>query len=60
VIPDGAPTYITRSARDHIGDTPIRGRILPTARVFSTATAREIVRCIVRRNLDVMAVHPRK
>ncbi len=59
VIPDGAPTYITRSARDHLGGTPIRGRILPTARVFSTTTAREIIRWIVRRNLDVMAARAR-
>jgi DNA-binding transcriptional regulator YhcF (GntR family) len=59
VIPDGAPTYVTRSAREHLGDTPIRGRILPTARAFSAATSREIIRCIVRRNLDVIAARAR-
>ena len=60
VIPDGAPTYVTRSARERLGDAPIRGRILPSARVFATETGREIVRFIVRRNLDVLAARPRR
>jgi DNA-binding transcriptional regulator YhcF (GntR family) len=54
-IPSGAPTYVTRSARDRLGDAPIKGRILPSARVFSAETGREIVRYIVRRNLDALA-----
>ena len=59
VIPDGAPTYVTWSARDQLGDTPIRGRILPSARVLSAESAREIVRFIVRRNLDVLGARRR-
>lgn len=58
VIPDGAPTYVTRSAREHLGNVPLKGRILPSARVFSAETGREIVRFIVRRNLDVLARGP--
>ena len=57
-IPDGAPTYVTRSARDRIGGVSIKGRILPSARVFSADTGREIVRFIVRKNLDVLAGRP--
>jgi GntR family transcriptional regulator len=58
-IPDDAPTYVTRSARDRLGGVQIRGRILPSARVFSAETGREIIRLIVRRNLDVLAGRPR-
>jgi DNA-binding FadR family transcriptional regulator len=59
MIPDGAPTYVTRSARENLGDTPIRGRILPSARVFSADSARRIIRFIVRMNLDVLAARRR-
>jgi hypothetical protein len=55
IIPDGAPTYVTRSARDNLGETPIKGRILPSARLFSSESTRQIIRFIVRMNLDVLA-----
>jgi hypothetical protein len=54
-IPDGAPTYVTRSARGQLGDTPIRGRILPSARLLSAESTREILRFVVRANLDVIS-----
>jgi DNA-binding transcriptional regulator YhcF (GntR family) len=47
-----APTYITHRVREALGDTPIRGRVLPAARTISTASAREIFNFIVRANLD--------
>ena len=50
-IPDGAPTYVTRSAREALGDTRIAGRILPALRLFSAETARELIGFIVRANL---------
>ena len=50
-IPPGAATYVTHSARALIGDTPIPGRIVPPARIFSEACAREILGIIVRTNL---------
>ena len=53
-IPDGAPTYVTRGARDVIGDVRIAGRILPAARVFSADASREILSFIVRANLRAM------
>jgi DNA-binding transcriptional regulator YhcF (GntR family) len=53
-IPDGAPTYVTRSAREVLGTTPISGRILPAARVFSADASREILSFIVRENLRAM------
>lgn len=56
-IPNGAPTYVTRSARDVLGAMPIPGRILPAARVFSADAAREILSYIVRANLR--AITPR-
>jgi hypothetical protein len=58
-IPDGAPTYVTRSARDQLGDAQIKGRILPSARVFSAESAREIIRFVVRMNLDVLTARRR-
>ncbi len=54
-IPDGAPTYIMRSARKQLGDTPLAGRVIPTPRVFSTDTARELLTFIIRANLAAMA-----
>ena len=31
-IREGAPTYVTHRVRETLGDTPIRGRVLPTPR----------------------------
>jgi DNA-binding transcriptional regulator YhcF (GntR family) len=56
-IPAGAPTYVTRSARDAIGDVRIAGRILPAARIFSAEASREILSFIVRANLRAMTPH---
>lgn len=53
-IPDGAPTYVTRSAREALGDAAISGRILPAARVFSADASREILAFIVRENIRAM------
>lgn len=53
-IPDGAPTYVTRSAREVLGNRPIAGQILPAARVFSADASREILSFIVRENLRAM------
>ncbi len=53
-IPDGAPTYVTRSARERLGEARIRGRILPTARLFASDAARELITFIVRANLDAL------
>jgi DNA-binding transcriptional regulator YhcF (GntR family) len=54
-IPDDAPVYVTRGARDVIGDRPIAGRLLPTARIFSAESSRELVRFIVTANLAALA-----
>ena len=54
-IPDDAPTYVTQQVRRELGDTPIRGRILPAARTISSASAREIFGFIVRSNVEVMS-----
>lgn len=54
-IPEGAPVYVTRGARDALGDVPIRGRVLPAARLLSSDAAREVLRAIVRANLDALA-----
>lgn len=59
VIPEDAPTYVTRSARDALGDTPIRGQILPTARVFSADAARQLITFVVRTNLDALTARRR-
>ncbi len=59
-IPDGAPTYVTQSARDKLGDTRIKGRIIPAARVLSTESAREIISFIVGMNLEALAARHRQ
>jgi GntR family transcriptional regulator len=51
-IPPGAATYVTHSARAQLGDAPIPGRIVPPARIFSEASAREILRVLIMRNLE--------
>lgn len=58
-IPDDAPVYVTRGARELLADTPIRGRILPTARLLAPESVRELIGFIVRANLDALTVRPR-
>jgi hypothetical protein len=54
-IPDDAPTYIMRSARELLGDTALTGRVIETPRIFSTESAREVLTFIVRANVAAMA-----
>ena len=58
VIPADAPVYVTRAAREALGDTPLRGRVLPAARVLSGESARALIAFIVRANLDVVTARP--
>ncbi len=51
-IPDTAPTYLTQLARARVGDTPLRRRVMPEARVFSDDTARQLLSFIVRCNSE--------
>ena len=53
-IPADAPTYITRRARDRLGDTRVPGRIVPAPRLLSSDAASEIIGFIVRSNLRAM------
>ena len=53
-IPDGAPMYVTQRARDLLGDTKLRGRLLPPARTLSPESSREIIAFIVRANVQAM------
>ncbi len=51
-IPDSAPTYFTQLARARVGDTPLKRRVLPEARVFSSESARQLLSFIVRSNSE--------
>jgi GntR family transcriptional regulator len=51
-IPADAPTYVTQAARRALGDTVVRGRILPASRTISAESAREIFDFIVRANVE--------
>lgn len=53
-IPEGANIYVTRSARDQLGTTPIRGRLLPAARLLSAESSRALIRFIVEANLHAL------
>ncbi len=53
-IPDGAPTYVTHRVRQQLGNTPLRGRILPAARTISSASARALFEFIVSANLAAL------
>ena len=51
-IPSDASTYVTHSARAQLGDVPIPGRPVPPVRIFSDASAQEILEIVVRANLE--------
>lgn len=57
-IPPDAPTYVTRAARERLGDTLVPGRIIPTARILSPESARELLGVIIRANLSVLSALP--
>ena len=54
-IPDGAPSYILRTARDRLGGVPPRLRVLSTLRAFSEQTRAQLIRFIVRANAAAAA-----
>lgn len=54
-IPDGAPSYVMRTARDQLGGVPQRLRVLSTLRAFSAETRAQLVHFIVRANLAAAA-----
>jgi hypothetical protein len=54
-IPDGAPVYVTQSARSALRDVQIRGRILPPLRLFSPETSAGLIHFIVSSNLRAFA-----
>lgn len=53
-IPEDASVYLTAGAREQLGDRSIPGRILPTGRFLSNASALELVRYLVEANLRAM------
>lgn len=53
-IPADAPTYVTRAARERLGDAFVPGRIVPPVRTLSPESAREVLGIIVRSNLAVV------
>ena len=52
VIPPMAPVYITSAAREVIGVRNVPGKPIPVARVFAPETARQILRFVVRQQLE--------
>jgi GntR family transcriptional regulator len=53
-IPPDASVYLTTGAREQLGDRTIPGRILPTGRFLSNASALELVRYLVEANLRAL------
>ena len=53
-IPSDAPVYVTRSARQQLGSTPVGGRVVPPARILAAESSREILAVIVAANLAAM------
>jgi hypothetical protein len=51
------PAYVMRTARERLGGVPPHLRVLSTLRAFSAATRREILRHVVRANLQVARQH---
>lgn len=57
-IPPDAPTYVTPLARERLGESPLRSRALPLARVSDPQSARELLSFILRANLAALAARP--
>jgi DNA-binding transcriptional regulator YhcF (GntR family) len=53
-IPEGAPLYVTRSARQRLGAAKLPGRVLPSTRLLPPSSGREILSLIVDANLRAM------
>lgn len=53
-IPEGAPTYLTSRARAQLDGRPIAGRVVPTPRVFSLDSARQLLTFIVSSNMAAL------
>jgi hypothetical protein len=53
-IEAGAPVYLTRAARDELGDHSIPGRVVEPARIFDGPSVRAILDVIVRANLAAL------
>jgi hypothetical protein len=51
-IPAGAPAYVMRTARDELGGVPEHVRALSTLHAFSAATREELLRYLVRANVQ--------
>lgn len=54
-IPAGAPTYVTRPARERLAGAELLRRVAPEERTFSSASAREILTFIVGANVAALA-----
>ncbi|CAN5831471.1 hypothetical protein BH23GEM9_BH23GEM9_30160 [soil metagenome] len=54
VIPEDASVYVTRNARLKLGDSPVPGRVVPSARLFSPESSLSLIRFIVSANLAAM------
>jgi hypothetical protein len=50
-IPDDAVVYMTQSARETLGDTPVKGSILPQVQVLSRESSAVLLRFVVGANL---------
>lgn len=62
-IPEGAPAYVMRTARDRLGGVPAHLRPLSTLRAFAPETQRELLRLVLRANAGALsgasrALHP--
>jgi DNA-binding transcriptional regulator YhcF (GntR family) len=53
-IPDGSPVYVTRSARQRLGGAKLPGRLLPSMRLLTPQSGREILALVVEANLRAL------
>jgi DNA-binding transcriptional regulator YhcF (GntR family) len=53
-IPEDAGVYLSRAARRRLNGQPLRGRVLPSTRLFTSRTARELLTVMVQANLAAM------
>ncbi len=53
-IPDGAPAFVSRTARERMAGHPILDRVMPETRLISDDAAREILSFIVRANVGAL------
>jgi DNA-binding transcriptional regulator YhcF (GntR family) len=54
-IPENAPTYVMRAARDRLEELSLLARVIPAPRIFSDESARDLLSFVIGSNVAALA-----